>query len=150
MSDITTNNIAILIASFFLFSIAGYIVLHVRRKKKAARAADAFKKKVLSELKGLYPITRFMEPDEIDRIKASLPMIKSAAAEFRPFLSPNSRESFDSALKNYSSLCNTITWGDCVTFRILPATKKPEDIGPKEVFRQNVNALLSFTEQRWH
>jgi hypothetical protein len=146
LTDISANNIAIVTAFFFLFSIAGYIVLHVRRKKNASRAAAAFRNKVLSELKGLYPIPRFLEPAEIDRIQASLPVIKSAAAEFRPFLNTRSRGPFDSALKNYSKLCNTITWGDCVTFRILPATKKPDDIGPKEVFRQNVNALLSFTK----
>ena len=47
----------------------------------------------------------------------------------------------------YCKHCSEITWESCVAFKIAPGERKPEDEGPKEVFRQCVNSLLSFTEQ---
>lgn len=71
----------------------------------------------------------------------------AAAAEFRRFIPSGSRKSFDSALKKYCEHCKEITWGECATFGIVPGERKPEDEGPKEIFRQNVNALLSFAKE---
>lgn len=129
-----------------------FILWRVRRKQQsahahAARASREFRSKVLGELHGLYPIPRCLGKDSFDRFTESLPAIKSAAAEFRHFLPSERRKSFDNALSMYCEHCSKITWESCATFNIVPEMKKPEDEGPKEIFRQHVNALLSFTDK---
>ncbi|HDH13347.1 MAG TPA: hypothetical protein ENG83_14315 [Nitrospirae bacterium] len=143
------NNIKIIAASILLASFVGYIAWRDRRQKKIARAQAAivFRSKILAELEGLYPVPRYLKDDVFKRFRESIPGIESAAAEFRHFVPSCSKNSFDTALKNYCEHCNKITWESCVTFNILPGEGKPEDIGPKEIFRQNVNALLFFAKK---
>ena len=146
MIDIIVNNIektaSPVLAAFF----AGYLLWRYRRRNKAAKAAVVFREKVLAELKGLYPIPRHLDKEVSDKFRRSIPDIESAAAEFRQFIPSGRRSSFDTALKKYSEHCSVITWEECVTFNIVP--RKPDEIGPKEVFRQNVNALLSFAKNK--
>ena len=143
------NNIEIIAATILPASFAGYIVWRSRRKKRIARtrAAVVFRNKILAELQGLYPVPRRLKDDVFSRFRESIPGIEAAAAEFRHFVPTSSKNSFDIALKNYCEHCNKITWGSCVTFNIMPGEGKPEDIGPKEIFRQNVNALLFFAKE---
>jgi len=147
MIDMIVNNIDIIAVSILLASFVGYIAWRNRRKKRIARAAIVFRSKILAELEGVYPIPRYLKDDVLNRFRESIPKIESAAAEFRHFVPSCSKNFFDTALKNYCEHCNKITWGSCVTFKILPGERKPEYIGPKEIFRQNVNALLFFAKK---
>ncbi len=142
----------VLIVSFTLLlaSIAGCISWHkkrVKHEKRFREAADVFREKVLDELKGLYPIPRFLEAEEIDKFSDSIPGIESASSEFSHYLPSESKDALDAALKKYCEHTNTITWSACVMFKVLPGRSKPEDEGPKEIFRQNVVALLSFAKE---
>ena len=138
------NNIEFILIALLLVSIAAWLY---RRKKQAVMAAEVFKEKLLSELEGLYPVPRYLDKDVFDRFNASIPVIQAAASEFRKHVPGSSKKSFDAALDSYISHCREITWEDCVAFKILPGERKPEDEGPREIFRQKVNALLSFTKQ---
>lgn len=144
MIDIILNSIDKITVPALTAVFAGYILRRFRRKKKFAHSANIFRDKVLTELKGLYPIPRHLDKDVSDKFRESIPVIESAAAEFRKSIPSGSRSSFDNALKEYCAHCNAITWGECVTYNIVP--RKHDEIGPKEIFRQNVNALLSFTK----
>ncbi len=148
MIDIVINSIYIMTGSILLAAFVGYLTWRNKQKKRYIQAATVFRSKILTELEGLYPIPRYLEPDEMNKFRESIPKIESAAAKFRHFVPSDSKSSFDIALKNYCKHCNKITWGSCVTFGIIPGERKPEDIGPKEIFRQNVNALLSFTKRQ--
>jgi hypothetical protein len=147
--DISTNNMPIMgavAAGFFI----GYLLLRKGRRRKtdtAAQASRAFRDKVLAELEGPYPVARVWSKDAYKKFKETIPGIESAAAGFRNFVPPEKRGLFDEALKNYCEHCSEITWQLCATFGVVPETSKPEDIGPKEIFRQNVNTLLSFAKQ---
>ena len=151
MSDIDINYIVIIAGAALLSFIVGGIALRNGRARKelaeAAQAAILFKSKILDELKGLYPIPQYLKPEDIDKFRATVPRVEAAAAEFRPFVEPERRDSFDNALKKYGGHCKRITWTDCIATNILPGKKKADNIEPKEIFRQNVNALLSFTKE---
>jgi hypothetical protein len=148
MADIIINNIDKIAGSILLVFFVGYSVWRRRQKKRAAQASAVFRSKVLDELEGLYPIPQSLKQDVFNKFRESIPGIESAAAEFRNFVPSRNKNSFDGALKNYINHCNKITWEDCVTFKILPGRRKPDDIGPKEIFRQNVNAILSFAKKQ--
>jgi Ni,Fe-hydrogenase I small subunit len=146
MIDIVIHNIEKIAGIFLLAAFAGYFVRRNRRKERATMAAAVFRVKVLAELEGLYPVRKHWKSEIFHRFGETIPAIESAAEKFRHFLPSGSRKSFDDALKNYCEHCKEITWGDCATFGIVPGERKPEDEGPKEIFRQNVNALLSFAK----
>ena len=149
MPNISTMTVLLISVSVLLASIAGCIAWHnkrIKHEKRFREAADVFREKVLDELKGLYPIPRFLEAEEIIKFSESIPGIESASFELSHFLPSENRDAFDNALKNYCEHCKTITWSSCVMFKVLPGRNKPEDEGPKEIFRQNVVALLSFAK----
>ncbi len=147
MIDVPVNNIEFILVLLLIIFFASYIAWILRKRNQAVKAAEVFKERVLSELKGLYAGPRYLDKDVFDRFNASIPVIKAAATEFRKNVPGSRKESFDAALDNYCSHCRKITWEDCVAFKILPGERKPEDEGPREIFRQRVNALLSFTKQ---
>lgn len=145
-----TNNIDKIAAALILVVFAGGCIAWRRQRKKRlarARAAAAFRSRVLTAVEGLYPVTKYWRREVFDRFRETVPEIESAAAEFRHFIPLKSRASFDTALKNYREHCNNITWESCAGFNICPEKKFTEEIGPKEIFRQNVNALLDFAKR---
>ncbi|GEM_PF-5338967 len=149
MADIIINNIGKVVVLILLASSGGYIAWRRLRKKRLARAraASMFGSRVLAAVEGLYPVTKYWRREVFDRFRDTVPEIESAAAEFRPFIPSGLRASFDAALKNYCEHCHKITWESCATFNIYPEKKFTEERGPKEIFRQNVNALLSFAKK---
>ncbi|MBE9536592.1 MAG: hypothetical protein IMF07_05370 [Proteobacteria bacterium] len=100
----------------------------------------------MDELKGLYPLPRYLDPKLISRFSRSIPQVESAAAEFRPFVPGESRKSFDNALKKYCAHCKRISLADCIASNLSPGKEKPKDVEAKGLFRQNVNELMSFTK----
>ena len=137
--------IAVLIA---VLAVVGHIAWRYKRRKRFNKAADIFRNKVLSELEGLYPIPRQYKDELYPKFKESVPHIEAAAAEFRQLIPLDSRAPFDSALKEYCAQCDKVTWQSIVTFNIMTGERKPEDEGPKDIFRQKVNALLSFAKKK--
>jgi len=146
MINVPYNTIEFKLVIFLLVVIIFYIFSRYRKRRKAVKAAEVFKEKVLSELEGLYPVPRYIDKDVFDRFNSSVPANKAAAVNFRRCVPGSSKKAFDTALDDYCSHCHEITWEDCVAFKILPGERKPEDEGPREIFRQRVNALLSFTK----
>ena len=153
ITDIVLNNREKIAGAVLMAAAVAFLIWCVIRKKKGSRvsraeqAADRFREKVLAELKGLYPVPKHWEDSAFMRFSETVPRIESAAAEFRHFLSSNERKSFDTAIRNYCDHCSSINWESCATFGIIPEKRKPQDEGPKEIFRQNVNALLAFTRK---
>jgi hypothetical protein len=153
ITDIVLLNINKIAGTILLLAVAAFIFWRISSRKRgpkvnqAVQAADIFRDKVTTELKGLYPVPKHWEESAFERFSETVPNIESAAAEFRRFLSSDKKKPFDTALKNYCEHCNSITWESCVTFGIIPDKRKPEDEGPKDIFRQNVNTLLAFTKR---
>jgi hypothetical protein len=148
--DFTVDNIPALAGAAVLVFFAGYLVIRAGRRHKnaaAARAARAFRERVLAELEGLYPVPRSWSDDAYQKLKETIPGIESVAAEFRVFVPSEKRGSFDESLKNYCKHCGEITWQSCATFGAIPGKSRPDDVGPKEIFRQKVNTLLSFAKE---
>ncbi|KPK00098.1 MAG: hypothetical protein AMK71_08730 [Nitrospira bacterium SG8_35_4] len=149
MMDLPANTMPIIGAAAAVLCM-GYLVVRTARRKKNSTAAQAslvFRNKVLAELEGLYPLPRSWSHDAYNKFRETIPGVESAAAEFRNFVPAEKRGSFDEALKNYCEHCSEITWQSCATFGVIPEMSKPVDVGPKEIFRQNVNALLSFAKE---
>lgn len=150
INDIGQTNIAI-IAAAVLLAIAVLICAlrkrgQKRRATQAAQAAEVFKNEVLEELKGLYPIRQLLDPKILGKFRSSIPQIEAAAAKLRPFIPSESRKSFDDTLKKYCVHCKKITLADCIATNLSPGKGKTEALEAKEIFRQNVNELLSFSK----
>lgn len=149
MMDAPVDTILVIGACLVVF-FTGYLVFRWRRWKRAGRFAQAarkFRNKVLAELEGLYPVPRRWNDDAYPKFRETIPGVETAAAEFRKHMPSEMRGAFDVALRNYCKQCREITWQSCATFNIVPEISNPDDIGPKEIFRQNVNALLSFAKE---
>lgn len=144
----------VILAFVFLVAIISTAIFFRKKKEREkklfvekSKVAKVFKDNLLKEVKGLYPIPQFLNEEDIGRFRASIAKVDRAAAEFRPFLDQKNRENFDSVLKRYSGHCRRIRWSDCVATSLMSTKGKFKDVEPKEVFRKNVNALLSFTKE---
>jgi hypothetical protein len=156
INDIGVINIATIAASVLLAFIVLFFVCRNREQKKRAaqaakiaqlaQAAIVFRNKVLGELEGLYPVHQYWAPELLGKFRGVIPQIESAAAEFRPFVTVESRKSFDNALKKYCTHCKGITLADCIASNLSPGKGKPEEVEAKEAFRENVIELMSFTK----
>ena len=146
MMDILNNRIELVGVSLILGLFFVYLSWRRQRKKDAAAASREFRDTILAELKGVYPIPRYLDKEVCSRFSESIPNIESAASDYRQFIPAESQKAFDAALQNYREHCSRIRWESCVSYNTSRDRTNPEDIGPKEIFRQNVNTLLSFTK----
>ena len=144
--DTLSHRMELLAASLLIGFFFVYISWRRQRKKSAKKASHEFRAAVLAELKGVYPIPRYLDIEVCGKFSQSIPKIESAAAEYRQFIPTDSKKAFNTALQDYREHCSRIRWESCVTYNTSRDRSNPEEIGPKEVFRQNVNALLSFTK----
>lgn len=81
--------------------VAGFIGWLLYRKNRFAEACRDFRRKMLTELEGLYPIPTNW-PDDIDGyLRSKFPRLQATVAEFRSFMPRRRRKSFDLAWKNY-------------------------------------------------
>lgn len=152
---ITLDNVVV----FSLGGIVGYLthtlVVHFlakgratedREAKRFDEAVTTFRRAVLAELEGIYPVTHVWDRNVYPRFRQSIPKVETAAAEFRQFIKRKSE--FDTAAKEYRDYCWTVTFEEVSAWHNYPSMRKPEDIGPPETFRNVVEHLLSFTERR--
>ena len=147
MIDILHNSVEFSILLSLIVFVLFYSVWRLVRSKRADRAAGVFKEKMLSEIKGLYPVPRYIDKEAFKKFSSSIPAVQAAAAPFRKHVPGSRKKSFDAALDEYCKICRDISWEECVAYKILPGERKPQDEGPREIFRQKVNALLSFTKK---
>jgi len=147
MINIMSHRIELLAAALIIGFGLVYLSWRRQRKKGAATASRVFRDTVLAELKGVYPIPRYIDKDVFSTFSQSIPKIESAADEYRHFMPAESKKAFDMALHEYREHCSRISWESCVSYNTSRDKSNPEEIGPKEIFRQNVNALLSFTKK---
>lgn len=113
--------------------------------QKYDSAASKFCAAVLYELVGFYPINQHWEKKEFHRLYDSIPRINSAAAEFRFFVT--SKTDFDAAVDEYDKYCQETKEND-IFILDFPSMTKPGDIKPKDRFKNIVEHLLSFTNEK--
>lgn len=137
-----------IIVGLFNFILNRYRDKTEREIKSFNKAADNFRSSILRELEGFYPDITVSDPKIEIRLRESIPRIKTIAEEFRPYIHPLSEDSYSAALKNYYDYCKVITRDKCVAFEMYPSMHKPGEKHPKEIFRNNVDVLLSFAKNK--
>jgi hypothetical protein len=135
--------------------LAGAIVVHFLAKSRAAEdreakrfdeAATIFRRALLTELEGIYPVTSAWDSSVNPRFRQSIPKIESAAAAFRYFV--KSKTEFDTAIKEYRDYCSKVTFEGVAAWQRYTAMREPGDIGPVEKFKNVIEHLLSFVERK--
>ena len=150
----------ITIDTFITFSVGGIIgyfvhtfIDHFLAKRRAAEdrkakrfdeAAITFRRAVLAELEGIYPVSSIWDRNVFPRFRQSIPKIQSAAAEFRYFV--KRKTEFDSAVKEYRDYCSKVTYEGVSAWHMYPSMREPGDIGPVEIFKNVIDHLFSFAE----
>jgi hypothetical protein len=76
-------------------------------QKEFNKSASIFRSKVLAEFVGFYPVNQLWEKNEWSRINRSIPIINTAAAEFRYFVAR--KADFDKAISEYNKYCREKT-----------------------------------------
>jgi len=117
-----------------------------RDKERFDKAADIFRNRVLTELKGLYPVTQYWDKATFQIISNSITEIESAVEEFRFFVTRKAQ--FDTAIKEYCDYCKIISWEECAGWSMYPTMRKEGEVGPREKFNNIVKHLLSFADRK--
>lgn len=126
--------------------IAYRLSLNVQRHNFFNTAALTFRSKILTELEGIYPIPPIWEPELYHRFRQSIPKVETAAAEFRYFV--KRKAEFEAAVKDYCEYSKKVTPDNVSAWYMYTFEKKPEDIGPMETFRNIVEHMLSFANEK--
>ena len=132
------DNIYAILGAILLTSFVGYITYRNNRKNRIAEAAIKFRNKILTELKGLYPVTQYWDESIFPRFHQSIHKIESIATEFRYFVPFYRKRAYDRALKDYCKYCNEITWNDIASYSLWPNFPKPRK-NPREQFKNIVD-----------
>ena len=133
--------------SIIFTAIVTYILT---RKSREAEAARTFRNKVLSALEGIYPeILIYIPIDDINvRIRQSIPIILTAATEFKFHLPFYRRRGFGNAINHYTDTARQTDWHSHHAYLMFPSLYKPEDISPGDKFKHSVNNLLSYAKEK--
>ena len=118
-----------------------YLIFIIIKRKRVFMAKKKFREKILLELEGIYPVSGYWNEDQCWQVRDSSAKVEAAAAEFRQYIASGKRYYFDTAVKQYINNSNAMTWAACAVLK----GKGPSKEGPRELFRQHVNNLLSFT-----
>lgn len=119
----------------------------ILKKQQFFSAASKFKASVIYELIGFYPIDQYWEKKDFHRLYASIPIINSAAAEFRNFVA--SKTEFDKAVAEYNRYCRENTEDKVFILdfsQSLPGAKSKKFY--MEEFKNIVERLLSFANKK--
>lgn len=146
--DITTaliGIIAALLGSWAGAAISRKSATDILRKEQFFAAASKFKSTVIYELTGFYPINQYWDENNFPRLYNSIPVVNSAAAEFRYFVA--SKIEFDKALGEYTIYCRETTYNSVVAEAMYPSMRKEGEIGKREHFNSIVEHLLSFANE---
>jgi len=126
--------------------LGSIITRNHKEQERFNKAADVFRNRVLSELKGLYPVTQHWDMATFQRFSKSIIEIESAAEEFGFFVTRKAQ--FNTAIKEYCDYCKKITWDECADWSMYPTMRKQDEISPRERFNNIVKHLLSFTDEK--
>lgn len=140
---IIIDNIYSILGAILLACFIGYITYRNNRKNRVAEASIKFRGKILTELKGLYPVTQYWDKSLFPRFRQSIPEIETITTEFSYFVPFYRKWSYKKALKNYCEYCNKITWNNVASFPFWPDFPTPSK-NPREQFKEIVEHLLSF------
>ena len=131
-----------LIGAFF----ASVIPRKLKEREKFIDAANTFRSKVLNALEGVYPNTKTYWDEKLFPIFIqSIPKIESAAVEFGYFT--KSKDNFNATVKEYREYCEKRIYEHCTAWDFY-IEKKPDEVGPVEIFSNIVDHLLSFTVKK--
>jgi hypothetical protein len=122
------------------------LVLHREKRNKFSAEAANFRSKVLAELHGIYPIPSVWLPQDYSHFRQSINKVETTAAEFRHFV--KRKAEFDVAMKEYREYCEKVTFEGVSAWFTYTSWRSPDDIGPVETFKNIVEHLLSFADEK--
>jgi hypothetical protein len=147
------------LVTFSLGGIVGYLIRtlidHFLAKSRAAEDREAkrhdeavttFRRAVLTELEGIYPVTHVWEEQSYPRFRQSIPKIERAAMEFSRFT--KRKTELDMAIKEYRDYCWKVNYGSVTAWHMYPSGRSPDDVGPIEAFKHLVEHLFSIAETK--
>jgi len=131
------------VATLVAALIGGLFLLHVHRLNAFRAASTKFRAAVLEIFKAIYPAPSRW-PENVDSfLRNVLPGLQSAVTEFRSFLPWYRQRAFDRAWFRYR--CATGRKIDIQCYHhYMDFSDQPD---PKETFKRNVDAMLSFAKQ---
>lgn len=130
------------LATLALTFLGGYISGRVARSERYASACETFRKSLLSEMAGLYPLPSNW-PEHIDaHLRQRFPELQAAVATFRPYVPWYKRWLFDRAWRQYRNAYGRDV--DVQVYHHYMAFGSSGDA--KESFRRNVSRLLSYAD----
>lgn len=136
----------IIIALFGIF-----IKIRYDEVKSFRAAADTFRSKVITELEGIYPITRqWWDESHFPKFQQSVPKIETAAVEFGHFI-PKRKSELNTAVKNYHDYCQQRKYEKASLWDAFPNSPKHPNysgIHPVEEFKNIVEHLLSLANEK--
>ena len=137
------------VATFSLGGFVGYLIRtlidHFLAKGRAAEDREArrfdealttFRRAILTELEGIYPVTQTWSKSIYPQFRQSITKVERAAAEFRPFV--KHKEEFDTAIEEYRNYCDKGEYERASGWYMYPDMRKPGDVGPVESFKSIV------------
>ena len=138
-------SIPVPLATLLAALLGGLLLLYVHRKNARRAAAAKFRSSLLSAVAGLYPVPSNW-PGSIDsHLRQVFPALQQAIAEFRPYVSWHSRNSYDHAWFVYRLGRDGREIDKQLYHQYMGFTSPGEPvIDPKETFRANVAGLLVF------
>lgn len=146
MIQLIIDNFITIAGGILTIAFGGYVTFRIYRKNRVAEASVKFRNKILTELKGLYPVTQYWEQSIFLRFRQSIPEIESITTEFRYFVPFYRKWAYNKALKDYCKYCNEITGNDIASYSLWPNFPKPRK-NPREQFKNIVEHLLSFADK---
>ncbi|HQU32304.1 MAG: hypothetical protein HRU72_04480 [Planctomycetia bacterium] len=120
--------------------------INIMQRQEFFSASSKFKSAILYELSGFYPIDQNWNENDFPRIYESIPKISSAATEFRYFVTRKTE--FDRTVSAYNKYCRETTYESIAAYTMFPSMKKERDIGKREEFKNIVEHLLSFADEK--
>ena len=144
-SENITWAIGIIVILFGIIA-AHRLVLHREKINKFSAEAAKFRSKVLAELEGIYPIPSVWQPQDYSHFRQSINKVETAAAEFRYLV--KRKTEFDVAMKEYREYCEKATFEGVSAWFTYTSWRSPDDIGPMETFKNIVEHLFSFADEK--
>ena len=135
------------ICGALIMALIGYrLALNVQKYNAFNAAAITFRNKVLAELEGIYPTPSVWQPQDYSHFRQSINKVETAAAEFRHLV--KRKAEFDVAIKGYREYCEKVTFEGVSAWFTYTSTRSPDDIGPVETFKNIVEHLFSFADEK--
>lgn len=150
MLNLIINNFDKIAGAILFSSFGGYVTYRIWRKNRFAEACIKFRHKVLSALEGIYPeVFVYVPTNEINtRIRQSIPIVVTAATEFKYHLPFYRKGSFGNAVNHYTDTARQTNWDSHIAYLMYPSMHKPGGISPGDKFKHSVKNLLSYAKEK--